>query len=75
MLFCSAKLFLQEKKLDNEDPYASLKKDILQFSTMGDIILVGGFNAKTVSNQSLQLIDSEKVTNNPLWLEEGSDRL
>ncbi|KAH9307610.1 hypothetical protein KI387_035521, partial [Taxus chinensis] len=45
----------KRRKLDSEDPYASIKKDIYVFSTSGEIILLGDFNARTANNQSLQL--------------------
>lgn len=50
----------KRRKLDREDPYASLKMDISVFSTTGDIMLVGDFNARTTNNQSLQLLNSGK---------------
>lgn len=45
--------FYKKINLDNEDPYASLKKDISTFSTLGDIVLMGDFNSRTTNNQSL----------------------
>lgn len=63
--------FYKRENLNNEDPYRSLKKDISLFNTLGEIMLIGDFNARTTNNQSLQLSSGEKGENNLVWLEEG----
>jgi len=42
----------KRKNLNNEDPYASLKRDTSLFSPLGEIFLIGEFNARTTNNQS-----------------------
>lgn len=36
---------------------------------------MGDFNARIANNQSLQLTDSDKEANNPIWLEEDTNQL
>lgn len=60
----------KKRKMDNEDPFSALKKDISVFSSLGEIVLMGDFNATMVNNQSTQLVSSGEEDNNPLWLEE-----
>jgi hypothetical protein len=43
----------KRSNLDNEDPHASLKRDISLFSHLGEVMLMGDFNARTDNNQSL----------------------
>jgi exonuclease III len=64
----------KRSNLDNEDPYASLKRDISLFNHLGEVMLMGDFNARTTNNQSLQLSNEERGENNPLWLEESGDQ-
>jgi hypothetical protein len=64
----------KRSNLDNEDPYASLKRDISLFSHLGEVMLMGDFNARTDNNQSFQLSNEERGENNPLWLEESGDQ-
>jgi hypothetical protein len=45
----------KRSNLDNEDSYASLKRDISLFSHLGEAMLMGDFNVRTTNNQSLQL--------------------
>jgi hypothetical protein len=59
--------------LDIKDPYASLKREIPLFNHLGEVMLMGDFNARTTNNQSLQLSNQERGENNPLWLEESGD--
>ena len=64
----------KRSNLDNEDPYASLKRDISLSNHLGEVMLMGDFNARTTNNQSLQLSNEERGENNPLWLEESGDQ-
>ena len=64
----------KRSNLDNEDLYASLKRDISLFSHLGEVMLMGDFNARTDNNQSFQLSNEERGENNPLWLEESGDQ-
>lgn len=67
--------FYKKRKLDKEDPYAALEKDILPYNHKGKIILMGDFNARTENNQSLCLSNEEGIADNPFWLEEeGSQK-
>ena len=46
---------LYKKGFDNEDPYDTLKKDILNFGSLGEIVLMGNLNARIANNQRIQL--------------------
>lgn len=67
--------FYKKRNLDNEDPYAAVKKDISVFSNIGEIILIGDFNARTMNNQSIQMSSDMGEDSNPLWLGENKDHL
>lgn len=60
----------KKKHLDREDPYSSLKNDISAFSSLGEILIIGDFNARMENNQTLNLKRSYKETSDPLRLEE-----
>ena len=42
---------------------------------LGDIVLIGDFNARTINNQFIQLGSDENMDNNLLWLEEIEDHV
>lgn len=42
--------FYKKTKLDKEDPYDVLKRDIFAFTSLGEIVLIDDFNAKMKNN-------------------------
>ena len=64
----------KKHRLNREDPFATLKKDIAAFSTLGEIMLIGDFNARTTNNQTINLKESYKESKDLVWLEEGAQK-
>jgi len=60
--------FYKRRGLDRKDPFAALKNDIAKYSQVGEILLVGDFNARTASEQASILCQREDC--NPIWLTE-----
>ena len=58
----------KRRGLDHKDPFATLKNDIAKYSQVGEIIVVGNFNARTASEQASILCHREDC--NPTWLTE-----
>ena len=52
-------------RLDREDPFAAFKKDIASFSSLGEIMITGYFNARTANNQTLNLKESYNESRDP----------
>ena len=42
----------KRRGLDHKDPFVALKSDIAKYSQVGEILLVGDFNARTASEQT-----------------------
>ena len=67
--------FYKKRYLNNKDPFATLRKDVLSFNQIGNTILLGDFNARTMSNQAIQLGNDLTKDNNPLWLKKDDDNI
>ncbi|MCY6488267.1 hypothetical protein, partial [Actinobacillus pleuropneumoniae] len=57
--------------LDHKDPFASLKADIATYSQLGEVLIVGDFNARTASEQARILCCKDDC--DPIWLTEESN--
>jgi hypothetical protein len=60
--------FYKKKNLDKNCPYKNLKQYIYNLRNEGSILLLGHFNARIATNQSILLINDSN--SNPLWLDE-----
>ena len=56
----------RRRGLNHKDPFATLKNDIAKYSQVGEILLVGNFNARTASEQASILCHREDC--NPICL-------
>ena len=59
--------FYKKKNLDKNCPYNGLENEISSLRNEGNILLMGDFNAHTLSNQDILL--SNYSNPNPLWLD------
>lgn len=66
----NSKLY-KRKNLDKEDRYVALKRDIVDFKSLGGIVLINEFNDRTTNNQCIQWGSEGNLDNNLLWLEEN----
>ena len=72
-LLQKAQNFTKKGNRHSEDPYVALKKGISNFSTKGEIFLIGDFNARKIDNPYIQLGNDMGEDNNPLWLRENEE--
>lgn len=56
--------------LDHKDPFAALKRDIVEFAQQGVVLLLGDCNARTTSEQATIFCSKENC--NPIFLIEVS---
>jgi hypothetical protein len=56
---------------DHKDPFAALKTDIAIYSQLGEVLIVGDFNARTAGEQASILCCKED--GDPIWLTEESN--
>ena len=55
--------FYKKTKLDKEDPYAALKRDIYAFRSLGEIVLIIDFNSRITMFSG----SDDNLDNNPIW--------
>jgi hypothetical protein len=56
----------KSRGLDHKDPFAALKNDIVAYSQLSEVLIVGDFNAREASEQAS--IFHCKEDYNPIWL-------
>ena len=61
----------KNRGLDHKDPFAALKTDIAIYSQLGEVLIVGDFNARTAGEQASILCCKED--SDPIWLTEESN--
>lgn len=61
----------KSKGFDHKDPFAALKANIATYSQLGEVLIVGDFNAKTASEQASILCCKEDC--DPIWLTEENN--
>jgi hypothetical protein len=61
----------KSRGLDHKDPFAALKTDIAIYSQLGEVLIVGDFNARTAGEQAGILCCKED--GDPIWLVEESN--
>ena len=57
--------------MTTKNPFASLKADIAAYSQLGEVLIVGDFNARTAGEQASILCCKED--SDPIWLTEESN--
>jgi len=50
----------KSRGLEHKDPFAALKVDIATYSQLGEVLIMGDFNAKTASEQAIILCCKEE---------------
>ena len=61
----------KSRGLDHKDPFAALKTDIAIYSQLGEVLIVGDFNARSAGEQASVLCCKED--GDPIWLTEESN--
>ena len=60
--------FYKKNNLDKNCPYNNLEQDIYSLKNEGNILMLGGFNARTATKQDTNL--GTDSNHNPLWLDD-----
>ena len=55
---------------DHKDPFVDLKVDIATYSQLGEVLIVGDFNARSASEQASIVCCKDDC--DPIWLTEES---